>query len=445
MDPQQRLLLEVAWEAMEDAGQVQDKFAGSQTGVWMGTCNSDYASLLQDPTKLDIYFTAGVALGVLSGRLSYALGLQGPSVTLDAACATSLVAVHMACQSLWSEECSLALAGGINVILLPEPGIGLSQAKALAPDGRCKFGDARANGFVRSEGVGVVVLKRLSLAVDERDPIYAVIRGGAVNNDGRSGGFLMTPSRPGQEAVLRKAYQNAGVSPGQVQYVECHGTGTSVGDPLEVRALGAVLGEGRTHGRPCAIGSVKTNIGHTEGAAGIAGLIKVALSLKHRAIPPSLHIQEPNPRIPWQDLPLFVQREAGPWPVDSEPARAGVSSFGISGTNAHVILEEAPQIAPLREETSELDAKAQLLPLSAHSPEALRAMAQKYEEFLESDIESPPSLQAVSYTASCRRTHHEHRLAVVGHSREELAEQLEAFLRDDGLNYYLYRHTVRKP
>jgi acyl transferase domain-containing protein len=312
MDPQQRVLLEVAWEAIEDAGLVPEKLDVGRTGVFAGTCNSDYGNLLEDPADIDIYVAGGNALSVLSGRLSYALGLQGPSMTVDTACSTSLVAVHLACQSLYSGESTVALAGGVNLIFGPEPYIAFSRAQMLAPDGRCKFGDSRADGFVRSEGAGMVVLKRLSSALADGDPIYAVIRGSAVNNDGDSGGLLMTPSRPGQEAVFEEAYRSAGISPGEIQYVEAHGTGTSVGDPVEMQALGAVVGDGRPDDHPCVVGSVKTNIGHTEGAAGVAGLIKAVLALKHRTIPPSLHLQSPNPNIPWQDLPLTVQRELGP-------------------------------------------------------------------------------------------------------------------------------------
>ncbi len=352
MDPQQRLLLEVTWEALEDAGQVQERLAGSQTGVFIGMCYDEYGTLqfcYSDPASIDIYSSIGSARSVTSGRLSYALGLQGPSVSVDTACSSSLVAVHLACQSLRSGECTMALAGGVNLILQPHANIAFSRAQMVAPDGRCKAFDASANGFVRSDGVGVVVLKPLSLAQADRDLIYAVIRGSAVNNDGRSGGLLMTPSRAGQEEVLREAYRNASVSPGRVQYVEAHGTGTSVGDPIEALALGAVLSEGRPEGHPCAIGSVKTNFGHTEGTAGIAGLIKVALSLKHRAIPPNLHFRRPNPDIPFEKLNLRVQQAFGPWPPGSEdggPALAGVSSFGISGTNAHVVLEEASRARP---------------------------------------------------------------------------------------------------
>jgi acyl transferase domain-containing protein len=298
----------------------------------------------------------------------------------------------------------------------------------LAPDGRCKFGDSRADGFVRSEGAGMVVLKPLSSALADGDDVYAVIRGSAVNNDGDSGGLLITPSRPGQEAVFEEAYRSAGVSPGEVQYVEAHGTGTSVGDPVEMQALGVVLGEGRPEGHPCVVGSVKTNIGHTEGAAGVAGLIKVALALKHKTIPPSLHLRTPNPNIPWQELPLKVQRELGPWPDSPGPALAGVSSFGISGTNSHVVLEEAPE-APRAD--AEVAARAHLLPLSAHSPEVLEDTARAYIGFLRAEEGAVSSLRDICYTACARRTHHAHRLALVGRSREQLAGQLEAFLEGE--------------
>ena len=431
MDPQHRLLLEVAWEALADAGQVLDRLAGSQTGVFIGMCYNDYEDLqFSDPASLDIYGITGGFRSVAAGRLSFVLGLQGPSVSVDAACASSLVAVHLACQSLWSGECTLALACGVNLILHPQVSIGFSRARMLSPDGRCKFGDARADGFVRSEGVGVLVLKPLALAQADGDPIHAVIRGSAINDDGRCSGFLMTPSREGQEEVLRQAYQRAGISPGQVHYVEAHGTGTSAGDPIEVQALGAVLSQDRPKDRPCIIGSVKTNIGHTEGAAGLAGLMKVVLALKHRAIPPSLHLQDPNPNIPWQELPLVVQRELGPWPVSAEPARAGVSSFGISGTNAHVVLEEALQLPQSYEETATSTTQPQLLTLSAHSPEALDAMVQAYRAFVAAEAEQPaPPLYDLCYSAGVRRTHHDYRLALVCHNQQELVEHLQAFLR----------------
>jgi acyl transferase domain-containing protein/acyl carrier protein len=426
MDPQQRLLLEVAWEALEDAGQVPVKLVGSRTGVFLGMCYDDYINLEMDDTEnIDIYVNTGGARSVTAGRISYALGLQGPCLAIDTACSSSLVAVHLACQSIHNGESAMALAGGVNLILQPEFSIGFSQASMLSPDGRCKAFDARANGFVRSDGVGLVLLKRLSQAQADGDPIYAVIRGGAVNNDGRSGGFLMTPSQRGQEAVMRDAYRNANVSPGQVHYIEAHGTGTSVGDPIEAGALGAVITEGRAKDRPCMIGSVKTNIGHTEAASGIAGLIKVALSLKHRAIPANLHLQEPNPKIPFDSYSLAVQREYGAWPVNSTAALAGISSFGINGTNAHLVLEEAPAFEAMTDQTNA--SEAQLLTLSAQSHEALKAMAQSYRAYL-MDEKTNDSLRDICYTASARRAHHEHSMALVAHSREELAEHLEAYL-----------------
>jgi acyl transferase domain-containing protein/NADP-dependent 3-hydroxy acid dehydrogenase YdfG/acyl carrier protein len=429
MDPQHRLLLEVAWEALEDAGQLPDQLAGRRVGVFAGVCTNDYENIINHPSQIDIYFAAGNARSVLSGRLSYALGLEGPSIVVDTACSTSLVAVHLACQSLRSGESAVALAGGANLVLLPEPSIGFCQAQMLASDGRCKAFDARGDGFVRSDGIGIIVLKRLSQALADNDPIYAVIRGSAVNNDGRSGGLLMTPSRAGQEAVLRQAYHDSGIAPSQVQYVEAHGTGTSVGDPIEAMALGAVLGVDRPPDRPCRIGSVKTNIGHTEGAAGIAGIIKVALALKHHMLPASLHFKQPNPQIPWSDIPLVVQQQTTPWPADFGPAIAGVSSFGISGTNAHVVLTEAPErsISTGREVGS--SCKSYLLPISAHTAEALEAMARAYQERVLQDNGHDAAFHDICYTASARRTHHDFRLSMLARSCEDINEELDAFFK----------------
>jgi acyl transferase domain-containing protein/acyl carrier protein len=425
MDPQQRLLLEVAWEALEDAGQVPEKLAGSATGVFLGMIANEYEDLyFHDPRNVDVYVNTGCARSVASGRISYVLGLQGPSLTVDTACSSSLVAVHLACQSLRTGESELAMAGGINLLLMPQPSIGWCQANNLAPDGRCKAFDARANGFIRSDGAGVVVLKPLSRALADGDPIYALIRGSAVNNDGQTSGLLMSPGRKGQEAMLVEAYRNAGVDPAQVGYIEAHGTGTRVGDPTEAGALGAVLGPGRPKERPCALGSVKTNIGHTEGAAGVAGLIKAALTLKHRAIPASLHCEQPNPEIPWAELPLVVQREFGQWPDAPGPAFAGVNSFGISGTNAHVVLQEAPR----PDRTNDESERAHLLTLSARDPEALRELAGRYTEFFGAEREgSDFAPRDLAYTAAVRRAHHEHRLAAVFRTREELVERLAAF------------------
>jgi len=437
MDPQQRLLLEVAWEALEDAGQVREHLAGTATGVFIGISNNDYGRMqFSDPALIDAYAGTGNALSIAANRLSYLNDFRGPSIAIDTACSSSLVAVHLACRSLWTGESTLALAGGVNLILSPAISINFSKAGVMAPDGRCKTFDSQANGYVRSEGAGVVVLKPLAQALADADPIYAVIRGSAMNQDGRSNG-LMAPNPIAQEAVLREAYRRARVSPGRVQYVEAHGTGTFLGDPIEAKALGAVLAIDRPPGRPCAIGSVKTNVGHLEAAAGIAGLIKVALSLKHREIPPSLHFHEANPNIPFDALPLRVPAELGPWPAEAGHAVAGVSSFGFGGTNAHVVLAEAPHADSSRlsagSQTDNLPASsldlpsASLLPLSARSPDALRSAASAYRDLL---INARPhsSLRDICYTASVRRSHHEHRLALVGNSSAQLAGGLEAFL-----------------
>jgi myxalamid-type polyketide synthase MxaE and MxaD len=428
MDPQQRWLLETTWEALEDAGQVPARLAGTQTGVFVGMWVNEYESrLFRDPRAVDFYMTTGSGRYAASGRLSYQLGLQGPSFTVDSGCSASLLAVHLACQSLWSGESTMALAAGANAILEPSVAIAYSQSQMVAPDGLCKFGDARADGYVRSEGAAVVVLKRLSQAIADGDRVYATILGSAVNNDGRSSGFLTTPGTAGQEEVLRLAYRNAGVSPGRVSYVEAHGTGTRAGDPVEINALGAVLADGRAPGARCRIGSVKTNIGHAEGAAGLAGLVKVALSLHYRTLPPSLHLQEPNPEIDWSALPLDVQQRLEPWPAESGSLVAGVSSFGIAGTNAHVVLQSAPETngAARREEVG---GRPYVLPLSAHTPEALDARVRQFRARMGDRSDEKGSLGDICWTAGVRRDHHEHRIALTGRTFEDMAAHLEAAL-----------------
>jgi myxalamid-type polyketide synthase MxaD len=435
MDPQQRLLLEVTWEALEDAGQAREQLAGTPTGVFIGISNNDYGRIqFNDLNRIDAYAGTGNALSIAANRISYVFDFRGPSIALDTACSSSLVAVHQACCSLRSGESTLALAGGVNLILSPAITINFTKAGAMAPDGRCKAFDARANGYVRSEGAGVVVLKPLSRALVDRDPIYAVIQGSAVNQDGRSNG-LMAPNPLAQEEVLREAYRRAGVSPGDVQYVEAHGTGTLLGDPIEAKALGSVLALDRSPEIPCLLGSVKTNVGHLEAAAGIAGLIKVALALHHREIPPSLHFEKANPLIPFDQLPLRVKTTLGPWPSQAGAALAGVSSFGFGGTNAHVVVKEAPRsdsgMHDAARETENRDAESTyLLPLSARSPTALQSLAQRYQECL-IDPESTAAPYDLCYGASARRSHHECRLAVTGKSAAQLAEGLEAFLRGE--------------
>jgi len=446
MDPQQRLLLEVAAQALEDAGQVRERLMGTPTGVFIGISNNDYGRIqLNDYRRIDAYAGTGNALSIAANRISYVFDFHGPSMAVDTACSSSLVAVHEACSSLRRGESTLALAGGVNLILSPAITINFSKAGAMAPDGRCKTFDARANGYVRGEGAGIVVLKPLTKALADGDPIYAVIRGSAVNQDGRSNG-LMAPNPHAQEAVLREAYRLAAVSPGEVQYVEAHGTGTLLGDPIEAKALGAVLSVNREAGRPCAVGSVKTNIGHLEAAAGIAGLIKVALALKHREIPPSLNFEEPNPHIPFDRLPLRVQTTLESWPAAAAAGLAGVSSFGFGGTNAHVVLQEAPAstwITPDAECSSEYSQSeirntnsAYLLSLSACSPEALRAIARLYQDLITAS--QPAAIHDICYSASMRRSHYDYRLAVTGNSAEQLTESLSAYLRDEarpGLSY----------
>ncbi|HEU4325733.1 MAG TPA: type I polyketide synthase [Roseiflexaceae bacterium] len=418
IDPQQRLLLEVAWEALEDGGYVAGRLAGSQTGVFVGIGALDHATRqMRAPDQIDAYTNTGAALSIAANRISYVFDLRGPSLIVDTACSSSLVAIHLACQSLRAGECALALAGGVNLILGPESTIGFSKLGAMAPDGRCKAFDARANGYVRSEGAGVVVLKPLRAALADGDPIYAVIRGSAVNQDGRTNG-LTAPNRWSQEQVLRDACAQAGVAPETVDYVEAHGTGTLLGDPIEAQALGAVLAPGRPDHRPCLLGSVKTNIGHLEFAAGVAGVIKVALMCKHRMVPPNLHFQTANPHIPFADLKLRVPTGLEPW----TGTLAGVSSFGFGGTNAHAVLETPPPPAPRPAPA----APVALLPLSAHTPEALAEQARRYAAWLATPQAEPPALYDLCYSASVRRSHHPHRLALVACSLDELATQLAA-------------------
>jgi phthiocerol/phenolphthiocerol synthesis type-I polyketide synthase C len=427
MDPQQRLLLEAAWEALEDAGQDVQKLDGAPVGVFIGQWLSDFESrLFADPEGVDFYMTTGSGRYAASGRLSYALGLRGPSLTLDTACSSSLSAVHLAVQSLRGGESNLAIAGGVNIILQPQISIAYSQSLMMAPDGRCKFGDAQGNGYVRSEGAGLVVLKPLDRALADGDRIYAVIRGSAVNNDGASSGSMGTPSQIGQEELLRRAYRDANCLASEVGYIEAHGTGTRVGDPIELGALSAVLGEGRKKENKASVGSIKTNFGHTEAAAGVAGMIKVALALYHRRIPASLNCAELNPTIDWDDLSCEIVRQAKPW---TEHRLAGVSAFGIAGSNAHVVLEAAPPAA--RGPTpGSVAPDFVLLPISARSPQALRRLADAYADLFELFDES--NLKDVCGTAALHRTPLEYRAAFVTDKKVDIVEQLRRFAQSEG-------------
>ncbi|KUJ69436.1 hypothetical protein ACZ90_11115 [Streptomyces albus subsp. albus] len=422
MDPQQRLTLEVAWEALEDAGQAPGGLAGSRTGVFMGVCSNDFASrTLRDPLDATAYASTGTAHSIVPGRVSYTLDLHGPSVAVDSACSASLFAVHSACQSLRAGECDLALGGGVNVVLSPIPSIAFSQFPGMvAPDGRCKTFDASANGYVRGEGCGVVVLKRLSDAVRDGDRILAVIRGSAVNQDGRSAG-VTAPSGTAQRDVLRRALRAGRVEPDQVAYIEAHGTGTTLGDPIEVEALAEVYG--RPQGPPVYLGSGKPNIGHLEAASGIAGLIKAALCVHRGAIPGTVHFQRLNPHLSFDGTTFAVPTELTAWPQGPGRRLAGVSSFGFSGTNVHTLVEEPPEPA-----APEPDARRPLsvLALSAKSDAALVELAERYRGRLAED----PSVPAadVCFSANTGRSHFRHRLAAVGATGAELASRLDDYL-----------------
>ena len=320
MDPQQRILLEIAWEALEHAGYPADALAGTNAGVFIGISSHDYSDILfadPDQSGIDHYTMTGGALSIAANRISYFFDFRGPSIAVDTACSSSLVATHLACQSIWNNQASIALAGGVNIVLSPMPTIGFSRASMLSPDGRCKAFDSRANGYVRSEGAGIVVLKPLSRALADGDRIIATILGTGANQDGHTRGMTV-PSRDAQSALLRSVYREAGIAPSDVQYIEAHGTGTPVGDPIEAAALGDVLSEGRPEGQFCSVGSVKTNIGHLESASGIAALIKTALALKHRKIPGNLHFLKANPKIPFdaQKLRFRTRRARGPRPPE---------------------------------------------------------------------------------------------------------------------------------
>ena len=422
MDPQQRLLLEVSWEALEDANIAPSSLRGVAAGVFVGISTFDYAGLRyaqHDYEGIDHYFATGGVLSVAAGRLSYTYGLTGPSMAVDTACSSSLVAVHLACQSLRNRECPVALVGGVNVILSPELSINFSKARMLAPDGRCKTFDASADGYVRGEGCGVIVLKRFSDALADGDRIVALIRGSAVNQDGPSGG-LTVPSGPSQEEVVRQALAVGGVQAAEVGYLEAHGTGTSLGDPIEVGSLGKVFGE-RAKEDPLFIGSVKTNIGHLEAASGIAGLMKVVLSLQECEIPPHLHFEKPNPHIEWEKLPFAIPTGLRKWP-EGRRRIAGVSSFGVTGTNAHVVLEEGP-VGKQRKGGEKRP--LHILALSAKSEEALKELAGRYAAHIAANPED--DIADVCYTANWGRSHFEERIAVTGSSREEIAAGCSAY------------------
>ena len=423
-DPQQRLLLEVAWEAMESAGYPPPHLARSKMGVFVGIIGNDYAYIQsQDQTQINAFTGTGNAHSIAANRLSYLFDFRGPSVALDTACSSSLVGVHLACQSLRQGESDMALAGGVNLILRPEMTIALSQAQMLSPDGHCKAFDASANGYVRGEGCGLVLLKRLRDAVADGDHILAVIRGTAVNQDGRSNG-ISAPNGAAQEAVIYDALANAQVEPQSISYVETHGTGTSLGDPIEVEALLAVLGKGRQPDNPLTLGAVKSNIGHLESAAGIAALIKVIMALQHGAIPPNLHMQKINPNLDFAGSLIEFPTELTEWPRNGQARFAGISSFGFGGTNAHLILAEAPTSNTEVKATELPERSRHILALSARSETALAELAGRYARFLESNPDC--ALPDLTYSANIGRAHLEHRAAINADSSAALHAELQA-------------------
>ena len=410
LDPQQRLLLETAWEALERAGLRTSALRGSDTGVFLGATTNDYASLLmaRGADTLDGFFFTGNPLNTAAGRLAYVLGLRGPALTIDTACSSSLVALHQACEALRRGECSLALVGAANLLLDPRVSVAVSRTRALAPDGRCKAFSAQADGFVRSEGCAVLVVKRLADAEAAGDPILAVIRGSAVNHDGASSGFT-APNGDAQQAVMRRAL--GALSPASVSYLEAHGTGTALGDPIEVRAAAAVYGVERRS--PLLIGSAKAHIGHCEAASGLAGVMKVVLALQHEQLPGQIHATPLTPHVDWEALPVRVVDRSTPWVRGAAPRRAAVSAFGASGTNAHVILEEAPN-APAPELAAMPSPSSTVLLLSARSPEALRTLTEQMaEQVAPGGALSGIPVAALAATLSASRTSHACRSTLV--------------------------------
>lgn len=423
IDPQQRLLLMTAWEALEDAGQRPDRLAGSRTGVFVGCSRADYLeNALQRGLEEATAAQLGNVRSLLPARVSHFFDLRGPSVVVDTACSSSLVAVHQAVQSLRAGESPVALVAGVNLPLRPHEGVMMSQAGGMAPDGRSKFGDARADGHAPSDAVSVVVLKPLAAALADGDRVRAVIAGSAIGNDGRTSDTVLSPSLTGQCDVLRLACADAGLSPSDVDFVEAHGSGSPLLDPLELTALGRVLGEGRPADRPLLVGSVKSNVGHAEAASGLTGLIKAVLCLEHHQVPASLHVVDPNPQVPWDELPLEIPARLRDLPELGRPAVAGVSAQGSSALNAHVVLRQAEPQEPREDQADPAD--EHLLVLSAATPEALADLARAYVDHLRGPG-AGFALRDICRSAATRRQHLQHRLAVVGRSHAELADALE--------------------
>ncbi len=430
IDPQQRLLLELTWEALENAGINPESLAGSQTGVFTGVFSNDY-ELLQvkynGDNGVNTFFATGTSPSLMAGRVSYVFGFNGPTISVNTACSSSLAAVHMARQSLLNKECGVAIASGTNLLLSPELNIAFAESGMLAPDGRCKTFDADANGYVRSEGCGVVVLKPLLNAIEDNDNIFAVVRGSALNHDGASNG-LTAPNGIAQESVIRKALSDAGITPDDVSYIEAHGTGTELGDPVEFKAIENVFAPERVNDNPLFIGSVKTNIGHTEAAAGIAGLIKTSLALRNSYIPQHLHLKKLNPLIQNEKAAINIPVKGIAWPKNGTNKKhiAGVSSFGFSGTNAHIILEEAGKNIKKSDYQNRPDREPHIFTLSTKDGNALKELAQRYKDYIVDHNDE--KIADICYTVNSGRAHFDHSLAIVAESVDELSENLNSFL-----------------
>ncbi len=453
MDPQHRWLLEVAWEAIEDAGIAPSELRGDPVGVFVGIAGNDYAGLqMPNHAGSDVHTNSGCTQSIASNRISYLLDLKGPSVSVDTACSSALVAMSQACHSIWDGQCSAALTGGVNAIITPHATIGFSKAAMLSPSGQCFAFDARANGYVRGEGAAMVLIKPLSDAIESRDPIYAVIRSAVVNQDGHTSSMTV-PGVEGQTAMLRQAYRDADIEPSHVTYMEAHGTGTPVGDPIEATALGNVLCEGRANDNKCLVGSVKTNIGHLESGSGIAGFIKAALVLHHDMVPPNRNFETPNPNIPFERLGLEIARELQPLPhFDGVTPITAVNSFGFGGTNAHVVLEAAPPVDCRATATPRRVAgftgsahegagkngcnfakranRPLLLPISARDETSLISYAKLIKNLLDSDTNAS-KLTDFCYSAGARKEHHHNRLVILGRSSAQLRSRLTRRLADE--------------
>ena len=436
MDPQQRWMLETAWESLEDAGIAPSGLRGSNTAVYVGIASNDYANVAQtDPTMVDVHTNSGSTLSIASNRISYLFDLKGPSVSVDTACSSALVAINLACESIWSKQAEMAIAGGVNALLTPNASIGFSKATMLSPTGQCFAFDDRANGYVRGEGGGMFVIKPLSQAQKDGDRIYCTIRAAVINQDGNTSSMTV-PGVETQAEMLKIAYAQAGIEPKRVRYMEAHGTGTPVGDPIETRALGQVLAQGRDEGDFCLIGSVKTNVGHLESGSGVAGLAKAALVLHHDTVPKNLNFKNPNPNIPFEEFKLKVVEEMQPLPhLNGFLPVVGVNSFGFGGTNAHIVLEAAPALDASKKDSDSVtvsgkgeDKKTErpvLLPLSARGDDALRDTVVKWRRFLKaSDLD----LHDIATAAGLRRDHHDSRLAVIADDKGDLLHELTEWL-----------------